>query len=63
MTFDAISLVFPSVINSSDPVVSYLNSDGHELFKGTVYNFTGDMTYLNSGLIWADGVMSDGFQR
>lgn len=63
MTFDARSLVFPSVINSSDPVISYINPDGHELFKGTVYNFTGDMTYLNSGLIWAGGVIPDGFPK
>jgi len=48
MTFDARSVVFPSVINSSDPVISYIKPDGHELFKGTVYNFTGDTTYLNS---------------
>jgi plastocyanin len=60
---DATSLVFPSVINSSDPVVSYLNPDGHELFKGAVYNFTGITTYLNSGLIWAGGVIPDGFPK
>ena len=51
LSFDARSLIFPSVINSSDPVVSYLNNNRHELFKGAVYYFTGDMTYLNSGLI------------
>jgi plastocyanin len=60
---DATSLVFPSVINSSDPVVSYLNPDGHDFFKGAVYNFTGDTTYLNSGLIWAGGVIPDGFPK
>lgn len=63
LSFDARSLVFPSVINSSDPVVSYLNPDGHELFKGAVYNFTGITTYLNSGLIWAGGVIPDGFPK
>jgi len=63
LSFDARSLVFPSVINSSDPVVSYLNPDGHELFKGAVYNFTGNTTYLNSGLIWAGGVIPDGFPK
>jgi hypothetical protein len=51
------------VINSSDPVVSYLNPNGHEFFKGTVYNFTGNTTYLNSGLIWAGGVIPDGFPK
>jgi plastocyanin len=63
LSFDARSLVFPSVINSSDPVVSYLNPDEHELFKGAVYNFTGNTTYLNSGLIWAGGVIPDGFPK
>ena len=63
LSFDARSLVFPSVINSSDPVFSYLNPDGHELFKGAVYNFTGNTTYLNSGLIWAGGVIPDGFPK
>ena len=63
LSFDARSSVFPSVINSSDPVVSYLNPDGHELFKGAVYNFTGNTTYLNSGLIWAGGVIPDGFPK
>jgi plastocyanin len=51
------------VINSSDPVISYINTTGHELFKGTVHNFTGDTTYLNSGLIWAGGVIPDGFPK
>jgi len=63
LSLDATSLVFPSVINSSDPVVSYLNPDGHDFFKGAVYNFTGDTTYLNSGLIWAGGVIPDGFPK
>jgi hypothetical protein len=63
LSFDARSLIFPSVINSSDPVVSYLNHNGHDLFKGAVYNFTGDTTYLNSGLIWAGGVIPDGFPK
>ncbi len=63
LSFDVRSLVFPSVINSSDLVVSYLNPNGHELFKGAVYNFTGDTTYLNSGLIWPGGVIPDGFPK
>jgi len=63
LSFDARSLIFPSVINSSDPVVSYLNHNGHDLFKGAVYNFTGGTTYLNSGLIWAGGVIPDGFPK
>jgi plastocyanin len=63
LSFDARSLVFPSVINSSDRVVSYLNPNGHDFFKGAVYNFTGDTTYLNSGLIWAGGVIPDGFPK
>ena len=63
VSFDVRSLVFPSVINSSDLAVSYLNPNGHELFKGAVYNFTGDTTYLNSRLIWAGGVIPDGFPK
>jgi len=63
LSFDARSLIFPSVINSSDPVVSYLNHNGHELFKGAVYNFTDGTTYLNSGLIWAGGLIPDGFSN
>jgi hypothetical protein len=63
MSFDAKSLLFPSVINSTDLVVSYLNPNGHELFKGAVYNFTDDTTYLNSGLIWAGGVIPNGFPK
>jgi plastocyanin len=62
-SFDTRSLLFPSVINSSDLVVSYLNPNGHELFKGAVYNFTDDTTYLNSGLIWAGGVIPNGFPK
>lgn len=63
VSFDARSLLFPSVINSSDLVVSYLNTNGHELFNGAVYNLTDDTTYLNSGLIWAGGVIPDGFPK
>lgn len=63
VSFDVRSLVFPSVINSSDLAVSYLKPNGHELFKGAVYNFTGDTTYLNSRLIWAGGVIPDGFPK
>jgi plastocyanin len=62
-SFNTRSLLFPSVINSSDLVVSYLNPNGHELFKGAVYNFTDDTTYLNSGLIWAGGVIPNGFPK
>ena len=63
VSFDVRSLVFPSVINSSDLAVSYLNPNGHERFKGAVDNFTGDTTYLNSRLIWAGGVIPDGFPK
>jgi hypothetical protein len=62
-SFNSISLLFPSVINSSDLVVSYLNPNGHQLFNGAVYNLTDDTTYLNSGLIWAGGVNRMGFRR
>jgi hypothetical protein len=62
-SFDSTSLLFPSVINSSDLLVSCLNPNGHELFKGSVYNFTDDTTYLNSGLIWAGGVIPNGFPK
>lgn len=63
MSFDAKSLLFPSVINSSDLVVSYLNPNGHELFNGAVYNLTANTTYLNSGLIWAGGTIPNGFAK
>jgi len=62
-SFSTKSLLFPSVINSSDLVVSYLNPKGHELFSGAVYNLTDDTTYLNSGLIWAGGVIPNGFPK
>jgi hypothetical protein len=62
-SFNSISLLFPSVINSSDLVVSYLNPNGHQLFNGAVYNLTDDTTYLNSGLIWAGGVIPNGFPK
>jgi len=62
-SFDTRSLLFPSVINSSDLVVSYLNPNGHELFKGAVHNLTDNTTYLNSGLIWAGGVIPNGFPK
>jgi hypothetical protein len=63
MSFDAKSLFFPSIINSSDLVVSYLNPNGHELFNGAVYNLTDNTTYLNSGLIWAGGTIPNGFPK
>jgi plastocyanin len=63
MSFDAKSILFPSVINSSDVVVSYLNPNGHELFNGAVYNLTNNTTYLNSGLIWAGGTIPNGFPK
>jgi plastocyanin len=62
-SFDAKSLFLPSVINSSDLVVSYLNPNGHELFNGAVYNLTDNTTYLNSGLIWAGGTIPNGFPK
>jgi hypothetical protein len=62
-SFSSKSLLFPSVINSSDLVVSYLNPNGHQLFNGAVYNLTDDTAYLNSGLIWAGGVIPNGFPK
>jgi len=62
-SFNSKSLLFPSVINTSDLVVSYLNPNGHQLFNGAVYNLTDDTTYLNSGLIWAGGVIPNGFPK
>ncbi len=63
MSFNAKSLLFPSVINSSDLALSYLNPNGHELFNGAVYNLTDNTTYLNSGLIWAGGTIPNGFPK
>lgn len=61
--FDGTSIIFPSVVNSSNFHVTYLNASGNELFKGAEYNFTGNERYLNSGLIWAGGVIPDGFAK
>ena len=62
-TFNGKSIILPSVINSSNLSVTYLNASGNPLFKGAQYNFTGNETYLNSGLIWAGGVIPDGFPK
>jgi len=62
-TFDGTSIIFPSVINSSNFNVTYLNASGNALYKGAEYNFTGNETYLNSGLIWTGGVIPDGFPK
>ena len=32
-------------------------------FRGAEYNLTGDETYLNSGLIWAENVIPNGFPK
>ena len=62
-TFNSRSIIFPSVINSSNMSVTYLNASSNQLFKGAQFNFTGNETYLNSGLIWAGGVIPDGFPK
>ena len=62
-TFNSRSIIFPSVINSSNMSVTYLNASSNQLFKGAQYNFTGNETFLNSGLIWAGGVIPDGFPK
>jgi hypothetical protein len=62
-TLRAKSIIFPSVINSSNNSVTYLNTSSNQLFKGAEYNMTGNETYLNSGLIWAGGVIPDGFPK
>ena len=62
-TFSSRSIIFPSVINSSNLSVTYLNSSGNQLFKGAQYNMTGNETFLNSGLIWAGGVIPDNFAK
>ena len=62
-TLSAKSIIFPSVINSSNMSVTYLNASSNQLFKGAQYNFTGNETFLNSGLIWAGGVIPDGFPK
>lgn len=62
-TFDGRSIIFPSVINSSDFQVTYLNASENKLYKGAQYNWTGNEQYLNSGLVWAGGVIPDGFPK
>ncbi len=62
-TFNGGSIIFPSLVNSSNLSVTYLNASGNQLFKGAEYNFTGNETYLNSGLIWAGGVIPNGFLK
>ena len=62
-TIDARSLLFPSIINSSGLDVSYLDPGGNQLYRGAVYNMTGNETFLNSGLIWAGGVVPNGFPK
>ncbi len=61
--FNARSIIFPSVIKTSGLAVSYLNPQGNQLFKGAEYNMTGKETYLNSGLIWAGGVIPSKFPK
>ena len=62
-TFKGRSIIFPSLINSSNLSVTYLNASGNQLFRGAEYNLTGNETYLNSGLIWAGGVIPNGFPK
>ena len=61
--FNRRSTIFPSLINSSNLSVIYLNASANQLFKGAEYNLTGNETYLNSGLIWAGGVIPNGFLK
>lgn len=61
--FNGRSIIFPSLINSSNLSVTYLNASANQLFKGAEYNLTGNETYLNSGLIWAGGVIPNGFLK
>jgi plastocyanin len=62
-TFNSRSIVFPSVINSSDLSVIYLDASGNRLFKGAEYNMTGNETLVNSGIIWAGGVIPAKFAK
>lgn len=63
-TIDARSILFPSVINStSKPNVFYLDPQGNRLYKGPTYNMTGQVPYLNSGLIWAGGTVPGNFSN
>jgi plastocyanin len=59
--FNATSVLFPSVINSSGLKVSYLDPYGNWADNGAVYNMTGKETFLNSGLIWNGDMKSKGF--
>lgn len=62
-TFNMKSILFPSVINSSNLLVTYLNASGNSIYKGAQYNVTGNETFLSSGLIWAGGFVPDGFAK
>lgn len=59
--FNATSVLFPSVINSSNLNVSYLDPYGNWAHNGAIYNMTGKETFLNSGLIWNGDIKSNGF--
>ena len=66
--FDSRSVLFPSAINSSDlnlpdNHISYLDPNGHRIFNGAIYNVTNDIGYLNSGLIWSEGVNTYTFPK
>lgn len=62
--FNAKSILLPSVINSSSqPTVYYLDPAGNHLYKGAVYNMTGQEPYVNSGLIWAGGLVPGNFSK
>lgn len=62
-TFSARSIIFPSVINTSNLSVTYLNASGTGIYSGAGYNFTGNETYVSSGLIWAGGVIPSNFAK
>ena len=62
--FNARSILLPSVINSSSQqTVFYLDPEGSHLFKGAVYNMTGQEPYVNSGPIWAGGTVPGNFSK
>jgi plastocyanin len=62
-SFSSRSIFFPSVMNSTDFSVTFLNSSANPLYKGAEYNFTGNEPFLNSGIIWAGGIIPDKFPK
>jgi len=62
-TFNARSILLPSVINSSQSTIYYLDPSGNHVFKGAMYNMSRTESYLNSGLIWAGGDIPGNFSK